>query len=51
MTPQPQNTQEEVLSQTEFQAYVREQMRAALRVTLTPTRSTPTGAPDQEWHY
>ena len=35
MTPQPQNTQEEALSQTEFQAYVREQMRAALRVTLT----------------
>jgi transposase-like protein len=35
MTPQPQNTQEGPLSQTEFQAYVREQMRAALRVTLT----------------
>jgi putative transposase len=35
MTPQPQNTQEGLLSQTEFQGYVREQMRAALRVTLT----------------
>lgn len=35
MTPQAQNTQEGAVSQTEFQAYVREQMRAALRVTLT----------------
>jgi transposase-like protein len=35
MTPTPKHTQEGSLSQTEFQAYVREQMRAALRVTLT----------------
>ncbi|MGH7927043.1 MAG: IS256 family transposase, partial [Candidatus Binatia bacterium] len=35
MTPTPKHTQEGPLSQTEFQAYVREQMRAALRVTLT----------------
>ncbi|MGH7928512.1 MAG: IS256 family transposase, partial [Candidatus Binatia bacterium] len=35
MTPQPKHTQEGPFSQTEFQRYVREQMRAALRVTLT----------------
>lgn len=35
MTPQPKDTQEGLISQTEFQVYVREQMRAALRVTLT----------------
>ncbi len=35
MTPAPKHTQEEPFSQNEFQAYVREQMRAALRVTLT----------------
>ena len=35
MTPAPKHTQEEPFRQNEFQAYVREQMRAALRVTLT----------------
>lgn len=35
MTPQSKDTQEVPGSQTEFQAYVREQMRAALRVTLS----------------
>jgi putative transposase len=35
MTPQTKDTQEVPFSQTEFQAYVREQMRAALRVTLS----------------
>jgi len=35
MTPIPKHTQEEPISQNKFQAYVREQMRAALRVTLT----------------
>jgi putative transposase len=35
MTPQTKDTQEGAVSQNEFQAYVREQMRAALRVTLT----------------
>jgi transposase-like protein len=35
MTPASKHTQEGPFSQTEFQAYVREQMRAALRVTLT----------------
>lgn len=34
MTPQRKHTQEVPASQNEFQAYVREQMRAALRVTL-----------------
>jgi len=35
MTPQPKDTQEAPISQAEFQSYVREQMRAAMRVTLT----------------
>lgn len=35
MTPQPKDTQETTISQAEFQDYVREQMRAAIRVTLT----------------
>jgi putative transposase len=35
MTPKLKHTQEGPFSQSEFQAYVREQMRAALRVTLT----------------
>ncbi len=35
MTPQTKHTQEVPISQAEFQVYVREQMRAALRVTLT----------------
>jgi putative transposase len=35
MTPQTKHTQEGAISQAEFQGYVREQMRAALRVTLT----------------
>jgi transposase-like protein len=35
MTPQPKDTQEGLISQTEFQDYVREQMRSALPVTLT----------------
>jgi transposase-like protein len=35
MTPKLKHTQEGPISQSEFQAYVREQMRAALRVTLT----------------
>jgi putative transposase len=35
MTPQSKDTQEVAVSQNEFQAYVRDQMRAALRVTLT----------------
>jgi transposase-like protein len=35
MTPAPKHTQEGPIRQTEFQIYVREQMRAALRVTLT----------------
>lgn len=35
MTAQPKDTQEAAISQAEFQDYVREQMRAAIRVTLT----------------
>ena len=35
MTPKLKHTQEGPISQSEFQAYVREQMRAALRITLT----------------
>jgi transposase-like protein len=35
MTPQTKDTQEVPVSQNEFQAYVRKQMQAALRVTLT----------------
>lgn len=35
MTPQPKDTQEAAISQAEFQDYVREQMRAAIQVTLT----------------
>lgn len=35
MTPRLKYAQEGPISQSEFQAYVREQMRAALRVTLT----------------
>lgn len=35
MTPQPKDTQEVPISQAEFQGYVREQMRTALRVTLS----------------
>lgn len=35
MTPQNKHTKEAPISQAEFQAYVREQMRAALRATLT----------------
>ena len=35
MTPKTKDTQEGSVSQTDFQAYVRDQMRAALRVTLT----------------
>jgi transposase-like protein len=35
MTPQPKDTQEAAISQAGFQDYVREQMRAAIRVTLT----------------
>jgi putative transposase len=34
MTPQPKDTQEAAISQAEFQDYVREQLRAAIRVTL-----------------
>jgi len=35
MTPRLKHTQEGAISQSEFQAYVREQMRAALRIALT----------------
>jgi transposase-like protein len=35
MTPQPKDTQEAAISQAEFQDYVRAQMRAAIRATLT----------------
>jgi putative transposase len=35
MTPKLKHTQEGPISQSEFQSYVRNQMRAALRVTLT----------------
>jgi transposase-like protein len=35
MTPKLKHTQEGPISQTEFRTYVRDQMRAALRVTLT----------------
>lgn len=35
MTPKLKHTQEGPISQSEFQSYVRDQMRAALRVTLT----------------
>lgn len=35
MTPHLKHTQEGPISQSEFQSYVREQMRTALRVTLT----------------
>jgi hypothetical protein len=35
MTPKLKHTQEGPISQSEFHTYVRDQMRAALRVTLT----------------
>ena len=35
MTPNPEHTQTPHLSQTEFQEMVREQMRAAVRLTLS----------------
>ena len=38
MTPKLKHTQEGPISQSEFQAYVREQMRSTLRIMLTTIR-------------